>query len=390
MWSGEKTSRLLRELEASVGEKRGKWFLANFIKEVLEDRIEENKDSSSFTIKTAEPWSNYRYSSFIQKNLSHAEESIWWLVDPRDFFSELLPQTTLHALACRALAKEKPHVSLNRDSIIRDMFPGNYTSIVASTFQTIKNKLLLDEPLRKQLRIDDVQSMDPNLFTVDFSTAKEDEKRLLFETFVLPFMVALGITHSVGVQKVKTMYENVFCPEYINIFLPHLDVFRSVSVPDKLRVIFLGGHLDLHVAKPSKIDRLKKKLGTFWSNDDSKKYSKDIWLQGFDLFLYLCGSEKNFRASSFSGNSSISDGFFDVGIQDKVFVVRSCPYGSGRKIDWSFSPKSIPECVIFDQISSQTQRETFDENLTSVSSSDFREALDMLLSERKSRCYVKS
>lgn len=97
LWAGDKTYKLLDSLMQDaerIG--RSKWLIVNFLKEDLDKRITieslvaGDAVSELYTLR-GENWTSHEYSQFLQKNLTHADKSIAWLVEPKDFFEELLP-----------------------------------------------------------------------------------------------------------------------------------------------------------------------------------------------------------------------------------------------------------------------------------------------------------
>ncbi len=93
VWSGRNTYALLQYLmdNAAGITGRAKWFLVNFLQEELEHIIEPGGSPVLYDI-TVDGWTVARYSRFLAENMAHAEDSIEWVVDPRDLFRRLLPE----------------------------------------------------------------------------------------------------------------------------------------------------------------------------------------------------------------------------------------------------------------------------------------------------------
>ena len=99
VWSGRNTYALLQYLmnDAAGQTGRAKWFLVNFLQEELEHIIEPRGNPVLYDI-TVDGWTIARYSRFLAENMAHAEDSIEWVVDPRDLFREILPELIAEVL----------------------------------------------------------------------------------------------------------------------------------------------------------------------------------------------------------------------------------------------------------------------------------------------------
>lgn len=97
LWSGWKTYNLLKWLvedKANLG--RTKWLIVNFLSHDLEQRIVQTENTEKKEVFVPNQilthgWSTRVYSEYLAQNMTFAEDSILWVVDPRDFIKDILP-----------------------------------------------------------------------------------------------------------------------------------------------------------------------------------------------------------------------------------------------------------------------------------------------------------
>jgi hypothetical protein len=107
MWAGENTHKLLQSLAEGLPDLgRSKWLLLNFMQQDVESKINSAWDfvatnaTRSATGGAEErclyevnvrDWDIRQYSDFLAQNMVYAEKRIQWVVDPFDFFAQILP-----------------------------------------------------------------------------------------------------------------------------------------------------------------------------------------------------------------------------------------------------------------------------------------------------------
>jgi len=91
LWAGKKTYSLLSHLmDPNTGVGRARWLLPNFLQFDIERKFEPHSNPVLYEV-AAQNWSLKNYSDFLAANMTHAEHSICWVVDPSDFLIEILP-----------------------------------------------------------------------------------------------------------------------------------------------------------------------------------------------------------------------------------------------------------------------------------------------------------
>ncbi len=373
LWAGEKTHGLFKELtEASLDHQRAKWLMVNFLSEVVEDVLKTEKETSTtgtatgappsqsqdleanvkakYTISTAEAWSDCRYSRFLDRNMEHAR-TVWWLVDPTDFFSTLLPDFAAYALASigwnkyRYDIKLTPNTYRRIDKIIRsgEFTPGfvpDYRTDVFVNLQAIDDDAKLRElrekvlPVMAQIGFRALDESNGEYRDAMYSPASEQYKR--------------------EKQDLHRGYRKCF-DLHLAALLPHVDAFRRCS-SQKRRIIFLGydpmdnqddfrGVVNEQWSKGKFMMALQKVCNV----DDASNISRDnfrcLIAAALELFAYTCGDYENCGVASSATREDDKRKSYDVGIYDHRFVVNATPVDQedqedqkdlGRNIKWSY------------------------------------------------------
>ena len=101
MWAGKNTHGLLNSLATGLPELgRAKWLLLNFLQQDIESKVTPKTDNVGVGVNeysawlyevNVRDWDMRQYSGFLASNMMYAEKNIRWVVDPRDFFGQILP-----------------------------------------------------------------------------------------------------------------------------------------------------------------------------------------------------------------------------------------------------------------------------------------------------------
>ncbi|MCK5615342.1 hypothetical protein KAR91_76470 [Candidatus Pacearchaeota archaeon] len=371
LWAQKNIFRLFSELSGIDSGKRAKWFIVNFLSHLTNERIkiESDNDGKLYTISTGKnDWPLLTYSSFLARNMEHAEEEIFWLVDPNDFFEILLPEFASYVMASQTVAmyKEIPSItwkSMNNDSeesfvsyvtalsVYED--PPKDQGITSEQWKPIYDKIINKHPTDNiELWIDD--------------PIHADDTWTNFHLHVLQPMVEIGeqLVKMKGLVSDNEIMDGFrkLSDEFLNNLLPHLRAFRSSNVHKKKRVLFLGYGMPSVEAKPAEKQKwVKQKISYYldkhkdkWINIQSQPLAPEVLKFAIELFKISCGGMEVLTVNGitlknpYTGSERSS---WDVGCYDQQFIVsaedatpspssenpgKKKLFAPRRRVDWHF------------------------------------------------------
>lgn len=400
VFAGESTYNVLFKLLEQQKGKKSKAFILRYLAQLLDDRIEENDHYIMISNKNNR-WPNIKYSHFLANNMDRAEESVIWVVSPKDFYNIMLPDFIGYYLISNALAvvgEELLPASEKEYLALKKLFPKLYKYIKEE--MDIK---LLDNDCRvaqsKIIKEFDTLFVDLRNHSKHRRNKNEKEndqlkQAMLFnkalETLKTAGFLIYKLTGNVNYKIVKAKYYSFECM-FINKIFPHYNSFRRSNVQQKERVLLIGDiDFDIGTLKSSLYDALSK---SHWTRNDiqTNGWSK-LWTQvgithedladgsiiekSLDLFKLTCGGEDNIsfinmgnwyidnvekameKEHSLSAEEvssvivklkeEINNTKFenlDMGIYDREYIVSSEHDLGSRKIDWYFGINNIDKAA---------------------------------------------
>jgi len=132
LWAGENTYRLLEHItKESKFLGRAKWLLVAFLSADIDRKIQpdpDNKGDAYGRIQkvhestnpaykiTVHGWSVRTYSKFLADNMTHAKQSINWVVDPVDLLTEIIPAHVIEVIVSLGSIVDKHVMSRIQDA----------------------------------------------------------------------------------------------------------------------------------------------------------------------------------------------------------------------------------------------------------------------------------
>lgn len=340
IWSGEKTYEMLDGLFKAS---RAKWFIINFLKEIVDDDI-KNTDNK-YEISSKRPWDTYRYSEFLATNMTHAEKDVWWLVEPSDFFSILLPDCMAYLFTCVALQQ----YSIDFQCLTKDYHkpPEIIKSDICSKLsgEVAKKFVLQFGNACKRMNVEKDSSLLNGITVKDMPEWYKKNKYL---RKVINILKEIGVeiysnTDRAKKEKLLSSAKEYFEKKLIcslgEIF-PHMEAFRNINVQNKkIRLVVFKDENYICNEKYMKVT-----FNNYWKKENitKKEQSIDInWCESFDsvseniihaldIFAKTCGGEQHLifahLSKSYFEQKSIDSSclkIVDLGIYDECCVVES-------------------------------------------------------------------
>jgi len=372
LWAQKNIFRLFSELSGIDSGKRAKWFIVDFLSHLTNERIkiESDNDGKLYTISTGKnDWPLLTYSSFLARNMEHAEEEIFWLVDPNDFFGILLPEFASYVMASQTVAMYKEEIpsitwkSMNNDSEVSFV---SYVTALSVYEEPPKDQEITSEqwkPIYDEI-INKHHTDNIELWTDDPKHA--DDTWTNFHLHVLQPMVEIGeqLVKMKGLVSDNEIMDGFrkLSDEFINKLLPHLRAFRSSNVHKKKRVLFLGYGMPSVEAKPAEKQKwVKQKISYYldkhkdkWINIQGQPLAPEVLKFAIELFKISCGGMEVLTVNGITLNKPFTDSersSWDVGCYDQQFIVSAedaTPSPSSddpgtkelfaprRRVDWHF------------------------------------------------------
>ena len=269
LWSGTKTYKFLEFLlQQSMRLGRSKWLLVNFLRDGIENSIhkdevtikkdgdEETRLVPEYKIKGSS-WDVYDYSLYLKQNLTHAENSVHWLVDPKDFLYELIPSYLTEAIVSIGMClhdtswnRVKPllqensessysiHELLKKIGLDHDLCPWNTGGICNRTASSSTKCLGANckaDGLKWDKEAEAKKTMLNCFFAIFFGLGLRDLKETAEAT---KKTLKIG-NKTINSDKILKQYENRadIIEDYC---LPHIFEFKNLAIKHKCRNIFLG------------------------------------------------------------------------------------------------------------------------------------------------------
>lgn len=412
LWSGKKTYKFLDFLlKENMNLGRAKWLLVNFLRDAIENSIqkEEVNITNGVDEKTqvlpqykieGNKWNVYDYSLFLKNNLAHAEKSVHWLVDPKDFLCELIPSYLTEVIVSigmslnpKSWASFKPllreskspcyciHEVLREIGIDYSSCPWNIGA-KCSHLPPQKNQCDGNDCASRGLKWDKETDSQKSLFNCFFAIYFNLGLEALTRTVKTTNKTITIGSETIKFDKIRKEYQERedFIDDYS---LPHIFEFKNLLVEHK-RHIYLGidGDVlrnivkeDLKVSsskdycqmvypkirmgegEPPIIEQdgcfisgkadpsiINKYEGLWEATSDQNVF--DILLQwSYRLFEFSSGGENDVRGVIVKDKPGRK--IFDLGVYDARLLINSIPANNNnsriRKIDWTLYNNYSPD-----------------------------------------------
>ncbi len=368
LWASKQTYDLLSDLLKFHAGAKAKWLMIKFLSEVASDRILTQRDESkAFAIYKVDTgnnlWPLSKYSKFLKDNMSHADKSIYWIVDPKDMFSIILPELLNYVFASYAFACFPSRVMSEVLGQLQKHAPkqSSHTLRIETFFKIDKNhndRLIKNSACSKAYN----DNLDFILGSSQHTTKQLDyftnnlyarrQEWNVFNDYILPCMVRCGIILLKNKNidsnfNINKAFEN-FSAEYINRVLPHFLAFRINDLVVKKRIIFLdydnGESLDTVIKSLWDNSEFLKDIKAFVKDknylDVFKTQDQLICDHLMKLFCFTSGGKKNIVVTNAGGSVSDTNSL-DIGFYDDNFVVRAKgvegnPEKDEREVTWIY------------------------------------------------------
>lgn len=242
IWSGTHTTQFLTCLiDDSNHFGRAKWLLVDFLSREMDRKISAGGNPRLYDIVVRD-WSVPAYSGFLTDNMFHAEHEILWVVDPVDFYTEILP---VHVIEVNLSLAELCDPGITRR--IQDAVSGDDHELAS-----LLGPSLIGHCPRPQLGVCAV-SCAPGACETRFDFVGERARWELAHLWCAFFAAACDRLRGavaqddkltvqdkrIGWQDIARVYEQR-AHTVGSLLLPHIDTFRKAAC-EKKRYIYLGG-----------------------------------------------------------------------------------------------------------------------------------------------------
>ena len=337
VWAGNNTHRLLKSIWENSGEKRAKWFMVNFMAEVMDDLVLTD-DTKCFKLENE--WSTYKYSQYLAKNMENAEYSICWFVDPKDFFRIIIPEFIAYTLACV--------------SFLKFGIPTN-----DSTCSTAPSSVFCPKHGYDAIELQKICTALQ--FTCDSVPIIENKGELQQEEYFRKVILTIAkefgniiyTDNEPSFEDIRNCFDNILLQQFIDVSLPHFRAFKQAKPQkqtnqfSKLRIIHFHDTVTKEISDSSIANKV---IGDNWPHQQNDiKTPNLLWTESscswsinlidtaLKLFAHSCGGENNILFVS-----STELHIKDSGIYDRHFKIESEPVNSKegiRKVTLSYWPK---------------------------------------------------
>lgn len=336
VWAGNNTHRLLKCIWENSGDKRAKWFMVNFMAEIMDDSVLAD-DTKCFKLESE--WDTYKYSQYLTKNMVNAEYSIWWFVDPTDFFRIIIPEFIAYTLACISFLKFGIPTNDNTCSTApSSVFCIKHGYDVAKLHEICSTLAIIP---------DSVPTLEAR-----GELKQEEYFRKVILAIAREFGSSIYNDSETSFEDIRECFDDVLLEQFINVSLPHLRAFENAKPRkqtdqfSKLRIIHFYDSATKEISDQTIANKV---IGNYWPhspNDiktpnlmwpvSSLSWSDDLLRTALKLFAHCCGGENNVLFAS-SNTLNIKD----AGIYDHHFKIESEPVHKDgiRKVTLSYWPK---------------------------------------------------
>jgi len=287
VWARPRTHDLLQELMDKEKFGRAKWQLVNFLAHLAEDRVEGDKEDGFFSVGTESDgaWHIATYSRFLSDNIEHAQDEVFWLVDPDDFVTLLLPECLEYVLA--SVCAER----LGLPDGTAWETPKYYSNVFKPITEEARNQRVatdsiweLDGAVRER-----VLSICGAGGTICFKGQSQEYTWEVFEQIILPGMTHFG---RLMIEKDPAFLNETFIEKgfeklyqhWLKSVFPHIAAFRRCPASTAVRIVVV----------PRGKTRASEKQAN--ARPDDKAVTEDVAVKDLALRIYkVCASRNLFQ-----------------------------------------------------------------------------------------------